>query len=394
MISVAMVVDRHALMSGERVITSLSLSLPDQGSPTRDKGFAQNAGRPELEAAPRLVALTRLGPSRGPVNGEHCSDFQTLFASYQTGENHAAADRLIGLKAQRRGEGRNEDEIPTIKRIDIGRRVGKSGRGLKLEAVAIPSFITEFENAARIKTTGRRREQLCQIAEIDEHIQGRDEIVGLIPLRKISEGLFLDQTTIEMTLPRFVQHARRKIDASNFPAKGRKVWSGKTRAATKILYACEFPSGFDEKRMNFGGNLIVENFDKMLVEMRCIFVETCGEIVHWCAVARASHQGIKMKTDDRIVRHALQKSAAQTYRGLVMPIPSKRLECRAADREDILRVIAGNRAIDRNRLVHRTFNHGLDQTRTRISLNENDIFRTKAYRCAKAALAPENSPMR
>jgi hypothetical protein len=75
--------------------------------------------------------------------------------SHTAQENHAAADRLIGLKAQCRGDGRNEDEIPPIKRIDLGRRVGKLARGLKLVAVAIPSFTTECENAARIKATGR-----------------------------------------------------------------------------------------------------------------------------------------------------------------------------------------------------------------------------------------------
>jgi hypothetical protein len=88
------------------------------------------------------------------------------------------------------------------------------------------------------------------------------------PAAKDKQGLLPRSDGHRDDAPALCPTCPAKDRASHLPAKGRKVWSGKTRAATKIQYACEFPSRFDEKRMNFGGNLMVENFDKMLVEMR------------------------------------------------------------------------------------------------------------------------------
>src|SRR5450759_1936707 len=70
-------------------------------------------------------------------------------------ENHAAVNRLSGLEPHSRVNGRYGDEILPIKRSDIGRRMGEAARGPQLIAVAIPNLITEREDAARLKTSGR-----------------------------------------------------------------------------------------------------------------------------------------------------------------------------------------------------------------------------------------------
>src|ERR1019366_217608 len=83
-----------------------------------------------------------------------CRDYSPD-ALHAAQENHAAVNRLSGLKAHSRVNGRNGDEILPIKRSDIGRRMGEAARGPQLIAVAIPNLIAERENAAQLKTSGR-----------------------------------------------------------------------------------------------------------------------------------------------------------------------------------------------------------------------------------------------